>query len=620
MKRKFAFEDSSTGREDVRGAWECAADGEDAVRDAAAAAAAYRAQQAVAAASAAAAANPEAGKDYTTAVGALAAPHAVHADLDAEVALESGPLWSVSVAALPPGAVEGHLEALTCRPRAHGPAAPSFALGCVVGERLYMPPHYAAAAFPAARPVDTAYTAGEPMGAAAVYTGSLWRDYPPQQQAVDAVAAHLLGAATRVRAVMACLPCGHGKTNTTIAVAALHVRRVTLVLVHKRALVEQWRAEIRRFVPGAKVGVVTPERQRVEGVDFIVASLQCLHSHLRGGADPSLAHPYLATLVARVGFVVLDESHHGVANTFQFVASQLPAAYRLAVTATPRRRDGLFPQLQWIFGPLVFRSFRRPDTSHVVSLQYVNPLYRVHEVRWGPRRGQADDAKMVAEQVADGVRDRMVVNIICLLATTQARRVLVVTPRKAHVEVLAAALRAALGPHAAALARSVDLFVPEPPPRRLRGPALCAWEDSGPHGRIQRFDVPLVGVVSAEVKDHVVRELHYNAPVVVATSDMMEEGISYTAWDTLVDVDNLADCEQIVGRIQRAGPKKVPLVIDVWSPLSLYYAMHRKRDAFYREERMTVHCVTAKVAPGGLAAGLPDPEWWVRFDVATKPK
>ena len=106
-------------------------------------------------------------------------------------------------------------------------------------------------------------------------------------------------------------------------------------------------------MPGARVGYITADAVRIDGADIIVASIHSLRSHINNGA------PYLASLYARVGFVILDEAHHGVANTFQYVMSHLPAKWRMAVTATPRRSDGLFNELQWIFGPVVFQSFRR---------------------------------------------------------------------------------------------------------------------------------------------------------------------------------------------------------------------------------------------------------------------
>ena len=420
---------------------------------------------------------------------------------------------------------------------------------------------------------------------------------------------------------------------------------MTLILVHKRPLVPQWRDEIKAYVPGASVGIVIPELQVVEGVDYIVASLQCLHSHMQ---TPE-AHPYLHALREVVGFVVLDEAHHGVAGTFQYVMARLPAAARLAVTATPRRQDGLFEELQFIFGPVIFQSFRRPGSGKAVMLRYNSPTLTERK-QWGRLRTDL----MEDDLVNDAERDAVIVSAAAILAR-QGRRVVVVTPRVAHVRTLASKIAAALGgswgeEEAAAAAGSgaggadvgvtvLPLPLPLPPrepvriwyeeanvkPRRRKGEreedhtarklaAWQAWEASGPHGEWRMLPAPLVGTVTADMKSEAERLLNYEASVVVATSDMLSEGISYKQWSTLIDADNSGDVEQIVGRVQRASNRKhVPLVVDVFSPVSLYAHLKTKRMKFYAGEQFGMHALEVSTA-----GDLPDVGWWSQFDLFTE--
>jgi hypothetical protein len=476
-----------------------------------------------------------------------------------------------------------------------------------------MPPHYALQAFPGV-PHRVGVTTGQSMRPEAVYTGALWEVYPPQKQAVAAFSRWQSRQELKMPAIIS-LPCGHGKSNIVIAVAAMHVRRVTLILVHKRPLVEQWMSEILQFVPGARVGIVIPEFQMVDKVDYIVASIQCLHSHLQTPAD----HPYLDVLFRRVGFLVLDEAHHGVANTFQFVIRHIPAAERLAVTATPRRKDNLFEELQFIFGPVIFKSFRRPGDGQVVMLRYNSPVLKEHK-RWGNIRVDL----MENDLVEDAGRDEIIVKLASLLAVSQRRRVVVVTPRAAHVETLQRKIAVAIGD--ALAPRPVTLWVPEAMPtvRRKKGEtdaalalrkeeAWWAWQETGPHGVNTDMLAPVVGVVTSAMKSQVERQLNYESAVVVATSDMLEEGISYKHWDTLLDTDNGSDSEQIVGRIQRAGVKKVPLVIDMFSPVSIYVGLKTKRMKFYEGEQFGMHHVEVN-SPDDL----PAPEWWEQFNRFTQ--
>jgi len=409
---------------------------------------------------------------------------------------------------------------------------------------------------------------------------------------------------------MVCMPCGHGKSRVCLALAA-RVGRVTLILMHMIGLVDQWIKVARECLPGARVGYIKADGIRVQDVDVVIASIFTLKSHIAGG------EPYLAALFARVGFVILDEAHHGVANSFQYVMAHVPARHRLAVTATPRRKDSLFQELQFIFGPVVFRSFRRPGDGQVALLKFNSSVLREHVV-WGRLRKDL----MEDDMVGDPRRTALAVRVATLLAVSQRRRVVITTPRAAHVEVLRAALQRELEPHAATLSRTVRVFVSDAAPRkpRRRGTqtaeqvdtehraALYAWQDSGPHGRYEVVAAPLAGMVLESMKAPE-RELNYEACVVVATSRIMEEGISYDQWDTLLNLSDGVDPEQIVGRIQRAGEKKVPLVVDMWSPVSMYVAMRALRLKFYRGEQFHVHYVEAsgeEDAPGEV--------FWRRFD------
>lgn len=553
--------------------------------------------------------------DFTTVVTPLKPVFKIHLGDAAAWDLEVGPLWSVATASLSSTDVTGHCQALTCTPNkgkkdsGFGPPKP-FHIGFVNGDRLFMPPHYAAAAFPHASVVHQSLTNGEAMRDEAVFTGSLWKTYPPQQVALDTWAGWR-SANPRCSPSMISLPCGHGKSVICLAIATTQVRRVTLVLAHMRGLVDQWIEEARRYVPGARVGYIKADDLRIEGVDIIIASVQSLKSHIDKGA------PYLDRLFQRVGFTILDEAHHGVASTFQYVMAHIPCKDRLAVTATPRRQDQLFDELQYIFGPVVFRSFRRPGDGQVLMLKYNSPVLKEHVV-WGRLRKDL----MENDLVGDAARTEVGVAMAVKLVLEQGRRVLIVTPRAAHVEELHARATELLQPHAATLRRTVSLFVQDPKPKKRRrrkdeteeeAAALAqqemyAWLDSGPHGTVTTVDAPLCGLVQSDM-DPATRKLNYEGRIVVATSDIMQEGISYNDWDTLLDMDDSQDPEQLVGRIQRAGDKRVPLVIDMWSPVSLYIAIKNKRLAFYKGEQFRLHYKEMSVKED-----MPDDDFWKQFD------
>jgi superfamily II DNA or RNA helicase len=68
----------------------------------------------------------------------------------------------------------------------------------------------------------------------------------------------------------------------------------------------------------------------------------------------SLQNGLDTAFVNQFGVVILDESHHCPAKTFGEVVNQFPARYRYALTATPRRSDGLEFLMHAAFGRVLY--------------------------------------------------------------------------------------------------------------------------------------------------------------------------------------------------------------------------------------------------------------------------
>lgn len=567
--------------------------------------------------------------------------------LDARVPVTVGATWDVPLANVPPEFVRRALAELTCEPNKRQadkhPFRPRvmFCLGSVDGSVLRLPPWYAVQALPNAVVAARTLTRGAAMGPGVVFTGTL-REHPPQR----AAAAAYFGWLTSHRDTPSCilsLPCGYGKTVLCLALLAA-LGRVALVLAHTNALVDQWRAEARAFLgPAVRIGHIRDGGDVVvTDVDVVIGSLPSVLSHLRRG------EAYLGVFLAAVGTVVLDEGHHAVANTFWEVLRNVPAAYRLVLTATPRRRDGLMAQLQWVTGPVVYAARRKVDEVFVVNLCYTGGGHADIV-----KRGEIQFGAMVAALCEDAGRTDLAVTLACDLVQSQRRRVVVVTPRVPHRDAIVAAVHTRLI-NAGVAARRVALF--DYPafkaPRRRRSddvetwkqvvaaleqqwtaarqvayatwevahrPARAALDAAGSSG-VAAFnaamegvphsatcDAPLVGCVQSG-QSPAERELAFEGHVVVATDIMLEEGVSYKAWDTLITLGNSGDPEQVVGRILReCATKQAPLVIDFWTPVSVFAGLHRKRCKHYAAEDFSQHAVRA-AAVSDIPAGF-----WDRF-------
>ncbi|MBZ9603380.1 TOTE conflict system archaeo-eukaryotic primase domain-containing protein [Phyllobacterium chamaecytisi] len=146
----------------------------------------------------------------------------------------------------------------------------------------------------------------------------------PQSRAFDALAAHDTGVLAATTAF--------GKTVVAAALIA-HRARNTLILVHRRELLNQWVERLGSFlkIDPKQIGIVGGGKRKPKGV-IDVALIQSL---VRNGE--------VADLVADYGHLVVDECHHISAASFELVARRSKARYVVGLSATVARKDGHHP-------------------------------------------------------------------------------------------------------------------------------------------------------------------------------------------------------------------------------------------------------------------------------------
>jgi len=177
-----------------------------------------------------------------------------------------------------------------------------------------------------------------------------------------------LEAIARLRAMaqgLVVLPCGCGKTKLGVG-AVLAFGMTTLVLVHTSDLADQWLKELVRCgVRAGGVGDGKDDRFAEVVVGIIDSVLPLLEKDASWGA--------------RFGFVIVDEAHHAPASTFQRVLRLLPAYYRLGLTATPEREDGLTKLVEWSFGSVLLER----STREMIHLGHLMPAeIRIVSTGW----------------------------------------------------------------------------------------------------------------------------------------------------------------------------------------------------------------------------------------------
>lgn len=303
--------------------------------------------------------------------------------------------------------------------------------------------------------------------------------------------------------------CGKGKTIMGTEIAR-RLRRPTCILVHKEYLAEQWESAIEMLVPGVRVGHV---RQALcctgTQYDFVLASTQSITS-------PKRVYP--AEFYNSFGFLMLDEVHRYGADVWHTVLQKFPARYRLGLTATAKRFDGLWPVITSHLGEVFYELDSDPMTFKVYTVG----------IRSGIPRGAFDfdwlDDKMRRAKIISLIAKHELRNKILarnLIKAYHARRnVMIISDRKEQLKTL--------------MEKCVELG--------------ASPDDLG----------LFVGGLSKKVRQAAIAK-----PFVFTTYGMSQEGLDVERLDVLFVASPRAHIEQTVGRILRHFEgKNVPVVVD----------------------------------------------------------
>ena len=147
---------------------------------------------------------------------------------------------------------------------------------------------------------------------------------PKQKEAIKVLRQHDIGVLSATTAF--------GKTVVAAKMIAIH-KRNTLILVHRKQLLEQWRERLATFLSVSidDIGQIGGGKKKPNG-KLDIALLQSLY---RKGE--------VYDAISEYGHIIVDECHHLSAFSFETILKQAKAKYILGLTATPIRKDGHHP-------------------------------------------------------------------------------------------------------------------------------------------------------------------------------------------------------------------------------------------------------------------------------------
>lgn len=325
-------------------------------------------------------------------------------------------------------------------------------------------------------------------------------------------------------------PCGAGKTIMGLALVA-SCPTPALVLVHTLDLLRQWVDRARELLPGVEVSTIGGGKVG-RPARLTVATLQTLGRWTWREREE---------FGARFGLVIADECHHTPALGICECLAALPGRYRLGLTATPTRHDGLTDLITWSCGPIRYQlsqaDMEATGATLAPTIRWVATGYAAIDT--------AHSARRMTALVEDGDRNAIMV-ALARGVVRSGRSVLVLSERVEHCRTLAEAI--------------------------ARDGTTCE---------------SLVGEVTAARRADLLGRLRSGALQAVTATTIADEGLDVPSLDAVIlatPTGNVQRVQQRVGRALRSSPgKEQPEVIDLvddWGPWGGYawrrYHLYRR--------------------------------------------
>ena len=335
--------------------------------------------------------------------------------------------------------------------------------------------------------------------------------------------------------------------KTVAAIGLIVERKVnTLILVHTKALLDQWRTRLEEYLMIDYKQEDTPHKRGRKKVFSPFGTLDSKGNNLHSMVDIALMQSCfeendIKPFIRNYGMVIVDECHHVSAVNFERILKYSNARYVYGLTATPIRKDGHQPIIFMQCGPIRYSADAKTQMASQTFERLLIPRFTNY-------RELTDDKKTYTQTIQgmsnDICRNTRIIDDVCK-ALQDGRSPIILTNLTSHVEILATMLT-----------------------------SKC------------KNVITLVGSESVKEKRLKMERLQ-NIPrtellAIVATGKYVGEGFDYPRLDTLfltLPVSWKGIVAQYAGRLHREYPGKKDVIIYDYIDihLSLCDTMYKRR-------------------------------------------
>jgi superfamily II DNA or RNA helicase len=346
-----------------------------------------------------------------------------------------------------------------------------------------------------------------------------------------------------------CVPCGRGKTSMAIYVSCV-LKQKTLIIVHKSFLLDQWVTALKKFTNG-KIGTIRGKTIDVEGCDFVIGMIQSISMK-----------DYEEELFEQFSMVIYDEAHHCASKVFSNSLKKINTKYKLALSATPYRGDGLIKVMHWFLGPIIYKENVKINdqvVSKIFHYKSSDKNFSEKKFTWGKQAGRPNIIKMMSNLVELENRTIRLIQIINQIRKDPDRKIIVLSERVAHLD---------------SMKLGIEKLI----------------EKDVKDGKLMPDEIKVRYYIGA-LKKKEREEAENVGDIFFATYAMAKEGLDIERLNTVVLATSQKDVIQSVGRVMRKileeGDLK-PLIIDFSDNLSAFINHTKHRKQFYKQSKFDI--------------------------------
>jgi superfamily II DNA or RNA helicase len=217
----------------------------------------------------------------------------------------------------------------------------------------------------------------------------------------------------RTQSILLSLYTGFGKTIFAIYIAS-KINLKTVVLCHRKIIMDQWLDSINKYIPNCKAKIVEGNELVDKEYDICIMNVINVPKKHRNQYN-------------HFGLVIVDECHTVCTQSFSQSLFYFFPKYVIGLSATPERSDGMDKIIEMFVGPeIISRKMYRLFNVYKLSTGFEPNVQET-------RSGSLDWNKVIESQGLDEDRN----NLICKIVKYFSKRnILVLCKRKDHARIL----------------------------------------------------------------------------------------------------------------------------------------------------------------------------------------